>query len=176
MLPATTVVASKSSRMVSAGVWMLFLLTSHRYGAAAILGLGATAAWVAWPTVARWFRRRGKPPLHFPAATPIEEGFVSYPTLAPSETLLEGKWNFANGKAFADETTLRIHYLAGNVLTRIANDYKGWRVLFRDPADGRYWELSYPEGHMQSGGPRCLTLVDEDFLHGNIAETWANLA
>jgi hypothetical protein len=155
---------------------MLVFLTTHRYGSAAILGLIATTGWFAWPRVERWFRSRGKPPLYFTAAAPIEEGFVSYPALAPSETLLEGTWTVAGRSLIADETALRIQYLVGNVLERVANDYTGWRALFRDPADGRYWELSYPQGQMQGGGPPCLTYIDVNFLKGDIAETWANLA
>lgn len=32
-------------------------------------------------------------------------------------------------------------------------------VLFRDPKDGRYGELTDPHGEWQGGGPPCLTVI-----------------
>ena len=37
-----------------------------------------------------------------------------------------------------------------------------WSVLFRDPGDGRLWELTYPESGSQGGGPPRLTCIDAD--------------
>ena len=42
-------------------------------------------------------------------------------------------------------------------LIEITTDTSGWDVLYRDPADGRYWELTYPQSHMHGGGPPRLT-------------------
>jgi hypothetical protein len=39
-------------------------------------------------------------------------------------------------------------------------EHGAWEILFRDPADGRYWELTYPQGGMQGGGPKRLKVLD----------------
>jgi hypothetical protein len=35
-------------------------------------------------------------------------------------------------------------------------------VLYVDPTDGRYWELTYPQGDMQGGGPPQIRVVSEE--------------
>ena len=43
---------------------------------------------------------------------------------------------------------------------KLGGDASGWDVLFRDPTDGRLWELIYPQSEPHGGGPpqlRCLT-------------------
>ena len=34
-------------------------------------------------------------------------------------------------------------------------------MLYRDPGDGRYWELAYPNGEMHGGGPPSLIMLTE---------------
>lgn len=34
-----------------------------------------------------------------------------------------------------------------------------WAVLYQDPLDKRYWELNYPQSHLQGGGSPSLTML-----------------
>jgi hypothetical protein len=52
-----------------------------------------------------------------------------------------------------DETCRRIERLIKKHLVELGRDRFGWEVLYRDPNDGRFWELTYPHGEMHSGGP-----------------------
>ena len=79
--------------------------------------------------------------------------------LRPDETELTGHWRFIAGKPFADETCERIQQLVGERLVKIAIDTSGWQTLYRDPQDSRLWELTYPQGDMQGGGPPKLSCI-----------------
>lgn len=80
--------------------------------------------------------------------------------LRPDETLLEGSFVVVDKQVVADPVTLRIEELIERDLMRVAD--AGWSQLYRDPRDGRYWELYYPHGEMQGGGPPALRMVDRD--------------
>lgn len=58
-----------------------------------------------------------------------------------------------------DEVTLRIHALISSYLVKLATDRTGWEVLYRDPEDGRLWELSYPQGNLNGGGSPMLKVI-----------------
>ena len=60
----------------------------------------------------------------------------------------------------ADATYNRIERLISRVLLRVADGPDGWSVLYQDPQDGRYWELDYPQGELQGGGPPRLRLLN----------------
>jgi hypothetical protein len=64
----------------------------------------------------------------------------------------------------ADISSQRIEWLTTTVLEKIAisKDYGAWETLFRDPDDGRLWERTYPEGHLQGGGPPTLKIIDKE--------------
>lgn len=79
--------------------------------------------------------------------------------LRPDETELTGHWRLVAGKTIADETCERIQQLVRERLVKIATDTSGWQILYRDPQDSRLWELTYPQGAMQGGGPPKLTCV-----------------
>jgi hypothetical protein len=80
--------------------------------------------------------------------------------LEPSESDLIGHWVVSqSGNVEGDDTTRRIRWLVSRELTRLATDASGWDVLFRDPRDGRLWELTYPESERHGGGPPRLTVV-----------------
>lgn len=83
--------------------------------------------------------------------------------IALNETEITGKWFMSHGRAVADETCQRIVDLTNGYLLEVCRDSSGWDTLYRDPNDGRFWELIYPQGDLQGGGPpqlRCL-LADE---------------
>jgi hypothetical protein len=80
--------------------------------------------------------------------------------LKSTETDLVGKWITVEGRISADETETRIQELIRTELQRIATDSSGWEILFRDPCDGRLWELTRPQGEMHGGGPRRLHVIE----------------
>jgi hypothetical protein len=72
--------------------------------------------------------------------------------IRPDETEIVGSWIFNDNRMYADSAEA----LTGNYLQKLANDSSGWETLYRDPHDGRLWELTYPHGSMQGGGPKKL--------------------
>ena len=83
--------------------------------------------------------------------------------LAPEEVDLHGDWVVEkNRSVVADATEQRIEWLTSQKLDRIASDSSGWGILYREPRDGRLWELTYPRGEMHGGGPRHLHVLSRD--------------
>ena len=82
--------------------------------------------------------------------------------LEPHESLLIGNWNEKKGKVVADDVCRRIEALVREHLEKVAAREGGWTVLFKDPNDGRLWELSYPQGELQGGGPPRLALLSPE--------------
>jgi hypothetical protein len=79
--------------------------------------------------------------------------------LKPEETDLIGKWVKQGARVVADPVELRINQLIAHRLEKLAvsSESGGWEILYRDPDDGRYWELTYPHSEMHGGGPKRLT-------------------
>ena len=69
---------------------------------------------------------------------------------------IQGKWENINDKLVEDDNCCRIRSLIKNRLVKICSDSSGWDVLYKDPADGRYWELIYQNSEMSGGGPPTL--------------------
>src|SRR6476646_8546144 len=83
--------------------------------------------------------------------------------LAPEEVDLRGDWLVQKDRSVVgDATEQRIKWLTTEKLERVANDWSGWETLYRDPRDGRLWELTYPQSEMQGGGPRRLRVLSPD--------------
>jgi hypothetical protein len=63
-----------------------------------------------------------------------------------------------------DSTCQRIEWLTEHYLTKVAGSPEGggWEALYQDPADGRYWERSYPRGELHGGGPSRLRTLKSD--------------
>jgi hypothetical protein len=78
------------------------------------------------------------------------------------ETSIVEQWEFVNNKMISNEQGKRIEWLRKNYLTKIATDESGWLVIYQDPNDKRYWELSYPNGEMQGGGPKLLKVIPKE--------------
>jgi hypothetical protein len=82
--------------------------------------------------------------------------------LLPHETDLIGGYTAVGTTLVADNVTRRIEYLTKSELKLVGPSPDGWDLLFRDPQDGRYWERTYPQSHLQGGGAPRLTLVGKD--------------
>ena len=83
-------------------------------------------------------------------------------TLQPYETDLLGDWIVSGTQVEGDEVCKRIKWVVAEKIQEVTTDASGWDVLYRDPADGRYWELTYPKSHMHGGGPPRLTNLSLD--------------
>jgi hypothetical protein len=79
--------------------------------------------------------------------------------LRPHETDLIGTWRRVGNTVEADSTAHRIDRLVKNQLRQLAQDSSGWDVLYQDPNDGRFWELTYPNSDWHGGGPPRLTCM-----------------
>lgn len=87
----------------------------------------------------------------------------AYAFLTPSETMLVGKWLFSRNAVVADDTSRRTDFLITHALIKVAVDGSGWVVLYRDPQDSWYWELSYPDTGEHGGGApelRCVNVEE----------------
>jgi hypothetical protein len=83
--------------------------------------------------------------------------------IAPDEHDLRGDWIVQKDRSIiADATEQRIEWLTKQKLRYIAKDSSGWETLYRDPLDGRLWELTYPQNEMNGGGPSRLHVVSRD--------------
>jgi Immunity protein 27 len=82
--------------------------------------------------------------------------------LKPTETVLEGQWQVVGGKTTADDVALRIDRLVAAHLLMVAAKADGWSKLFRGPADGRLWEITYPKSEMHGGGPARLEVLSQE--------------
>ena len=46
-----------------------------------------------------------------------------------------------------------------SALQKVGHDSSGWETLYRDPATGDLWEVTYPYSEMHGGGPRRLQAI-----------------
>lgn len=77
-----------------------------------------------------------------------------------------GSWiNTASGIQ-GDEIEQQIERMLHEQLTHVVSTADGWTQLFVDKATGQHWELTFPQGHLQGGGPRTLTAVTLDQSQG----------
>jgi hypothetical protein len=79
--------------------------------------------------------------------------------IGPDEVEIIGSWVMVNGRLTEDDAARRITSLVETELKHIATTQDGWEKLYLDPQDGRFWELTYPRGEMQGGGPQALLLA-----------------
>ena len=83
--------------------------------------------------------------------------------LQPHEAELRGDWIVRENRSVAgDPIEQRIAWLTAAKLQEIARDWSGWDTLYRDPRDGRLWELTYPQSEMHGGGPRRLHILSRE--------------
>ena len=82
--------------------------------------------------------------------------------LEPWETVLAGSWIDLGSRVVADEVTARIERLRSEVLELLGHTPDGWSTLYRDPTDGRLWELTYLQSELHGGGPPHLAALDRE--------------
>jgi hypothetical protein len=82
--------------------------------------------------------------------------------IGKSELLIQGKWIRVGSKVDGDEACQRIDTLVETHLAKVGVASCGWDTLYRDPEDGRYWELVYLNGDWHGGGPPTLRCLSED--------------
>ncbi len=91
--------------------------------------------------------------------------------IQPQEIEIIGNWLVEQGVQKEDEACLRISKLVTTDLEQLGRDESGWDVLYRDPRDGRLWELTYPKSELQGGGPphlRCVSMEQANRKYLNI--------
>jgi hypothetical protein len=84
---------------------------------------------------------------------------AEFADLTPDERTLEGGWAEGGLGSVHDGIDRRIFWLVSRRLTLLGVADGGWRQLYRDPRDGRFWELTFPQGSLHGGGPRRLECV-----------------
>ncbi len=75
---------------------------------------------------------------------------------------LVGSWTLIEGRMVEDEASVLIRQLTANRFQRIALAASGWEILYQDPQDQRFWELYFPHGDMQGGGPMALRVLSDE--------------
>ena len=79
--------------------------------------------------------------------------------LEVDETELIGKWETnSSGSVTSNEACGRIDWLVNNLLTFVTyiQGSQTAETLYKNPKDGSYWELTYPNWGMHGGGPPNL--------------------
>jgi hypothetical protein len=79
--------------------------------------------------------------------------------LGHQESVLSGAWIDTESGPMPDDTCRRIEALTRDHLKKLATDSSGWSTLYRDPDDGRLWELAYLQSSFPGGGPPTLRLL-----------------
>lgn len=67
-----------------------------------------------------------------------------------------GKWIYKNGEIRSDKNCQVIQSMIDNELHEIGSSEDGWTKTY-ESKEGVIWELTFPESHLQGGGPPKLT-------------------
>jgi hypothetical protein len=90
----------------------------------------------------------------------MEEGLLM--GLKPEESHLVGYWLDLGNGVEKDAVWERIEWLIFSKLELISKKTSGTESLYRDPADGRYWEFTLRASHMKGGGPPSLKIISRE--------------
>jgi len=94
--------------------------------------------------------------------------------IGPNEVEITGRWIVSKGQSVADANCQRISDLTQVHLVKLGHDPSGWDTIYRDPNDGRFWEMTFPQSGLQGGGPpqlRALSKEEVNSKYGNIVTT-----
>ena len=82
--------------------------------------------------------------------------------ISATEFEIAGGFERRGGQLKPNANSLRIAELRCRLLQKIAASAEHFSVLYRDPNDGRYWELfsQNPEGH--GGGSKSLVFISDN--------------
>lgn len=79
-----------------------------------------------------------------------------------SEASMIGSWVMKDGSMVQDAVCERIQWLTDSFFEQMVVDGDNWSALYRNPDDGSYWELTYPQSHTHGGGPPTLQRISEN--------------
>ena len=84
-------------------------------------------------------------------------------TPGKAEEKLVGNWVMKDGSMIQDDVCERIQWLTTSYFEEVEVNGDSWSALYKDPADGSYWELTYPKSNMHGGGsPQLSRIVVEE--------------
>ncbi len=66
-------------------------------------------------------------------------------TINPDETVIQGGWEFVEGRMVPDAALRRIQQFVQNRLQKIVDTSDGWETLFRDPLHGDFGNVFIPK-------------------------------
>jgi hypothetical protein len=81
-----------------------------------------------------------------------------------NEIIIDSDWTIMSNhltREDAFEVQKRIYWLQTNYLEKLLSINGGWEILYIDPHDNRFWELTYPKSDMHGGGPPLLKNIDK---------------
>lgn len=81
--------------------------------------------------------------------------------LQPEDTLIQAFWIDLGSSVVPDYNWERIDFLTRDYLAPLKEHASGDK-LYRDPADGRLWELIHPNLNFAGGGPPILKVVSAE--------------
>ena len=69
---------------------------------------------------------------------------------------LNDQWVLRDGRMVSEGDAAEIDRLLAQDLVFVNADASGWRKLYQNRTNGRFWELSHPQSEMHGRGPRRL--------------------
>lgn len=69
-----------------------------------------------------------------------------------------GNWEFKNGKIIADLNCQLIESMLKEDLSEFKTSEDGWKKQYKGK-ESDIWELTFPQSHLQGGGPPKLTKI-----------------
>jgi hypothetical protein len=82
--------------------------------------------------------------------------------ILPTESEIAGSFITRDDRTTANAEVARIGKLVDGYLEKITASTDGWSVLYKDPNDGRLWELTYPNSGAHGGGAPRLKHISRD--------------